>query len=688
MNLSDFKGWIISFANQVGLDIKALRADKLDADQVVTQIDTLLGNSDWQTQKTVEQVQDIVAAMLQNGNHTNISVSYDDAGDGSISLTASGTGSGTGPTDEEIEDLVAGFLQPGTGINATYDDANNILTVSLSGEIYTTAEKNKVANVPNDTNSALAGKSDISHQHSADDVTETSEKVWVSPEEKSQISDHESRIAALEAGGVGAGAIDERYNNITALIADQNNQIDAGLYRVSDASDDPTVNSGRAYYEYLGTLNGTLADYYKFSEEESMDLDAQFQALQDQIDDHEARIVALENASPGGGNYTPPADYADVATMLADQGNQVENEEYTVTDASGWSTITHTNWATFKKKATSTASESDYELREQFDVDSINSGNSNISAGAFTGELNVSGGNRYYDDYTSGAVVNLSLSTTKSLGSTATVRIKGDLTGTVPATWNFSGQAISTDNLKLNEITLLYVSESDVRIINRVFDYQGEYDDPLTLTNLNVWYDGTENSLMTFDSGGIETWADKKSGVVISRVNQRPTFDSDKVIYTTNSQLVSLANPLLDYDQDFHGFLIFRMTFDTTETFVTNTVSTSPNKRFGIGRLDGENLSVKLSNGSRKSIAFSDTESFHVVEFKCISGVITAFLDGIEMTGNADANTGTQVNFTLGGSSPVSGGAFEFKDFFVNAGEMTTAERDSMLNYIAQKHGL
>lgn len=47
-------------------------------------------------------------------------------------LTISGTGGGgVGPTDEEIQDLVAGFLTAGTGITKVYDDPNNTLTLSL-----------------------------------------------------------------------------------------------------------------------------------------------------------------------------------------------------------------------------------------------------------------------------------------------------------------------------------------------------------------------------------------------------------------------------------------------------------------------------------------------------------------------------------------------------------------------------
>jgi hypothetical protein len=66
----------------------------------------------------------------------------------------------------------------------------------------------------------------------------------------------------------GASSIDARYDDIPDLLANQGSQADFNLYYVEDASLDPTVTSGFAYYEYLGTTLGTLADYRKLSEEE------------------------------------------------------------------------------------------------------------------------------------------------------------------------------------------------------------------------------------------------------------------------------------------------------------------------------------------------------------------------------------------------------------------------------------
>jgi hypothetical protein len=72
----------------------------------------------------------------------------------------------------------------------------------------------------------------------------------------------------------GGGSIQNRYNTITEMLADQASQVDKALQYVADASEDATVNSGFAYYEYLGTTAGDLTDYKKLSEEESLDITA------------------------------------------------------------------------------------------------------------------------------------------------------------------------------------------------------------------------------------------------------------------------------------------------------------------------------------------------------------------------------------------------------------------------------
>lgn len=57
--------------------------------------------------------------------------------------------------------------------------------------------------------------------------------------------------------------VETEYADITALLADQGNQTTGFLQYVVDASDDPNIASGEAYYEKLATSTATLADDYR-----------------------------------------------------------------------------------------------------------------------------------------------------------------------------------------------------------------------------------------------------------------------------------------------------------------------------------------------------------------------------------------------------------------------------------------
>lgn len=67
-------------------------------------------------------------------------------------------------------------------------------------------------------------------------------------------------------------SVENEYATIAVMIASQIDQAQNAIQFVEDASDDATVDAGFAYYEYLGTVFGTMADYRKLSEEESMDI--------------------------------------------------------------------------------------------------------------------------------------------------------------------------------------------------------------------------------------------------------------------------------------------------------------------------------------------------------------------------------------------------------------------------------
>lgn len=59
------------------------------------------------------------------------------------------------------------------------------------------------------------------------------------------------------------------YEDIAEMLADQSNQTEGKLQYVADASDDPEVSSGYAYYEKLSTSTADLSDYRKLSDEEA-----------------------------------------------------------------------------------------------------------------------------------------------------------------------------------------------------------------------------------------------------------------------------------------------------------------------------------------------------------------------------------------------------------------------------------
>jgi len=80
------------------------------------------------------------------------------------------------------------------------------------------------------------------------------------------------KVDALVLGGGGGSSVQNRYTTIALMISGQTNQTDKSIQFVSDATGDTSVTAGYAYYEYLGTILGTIADYRKLSEQESMNV--------------------------------------------------------------------------------------------------------------------------------------------------------------------------------------------------------------------------------------------------------------------------------------------------------------------------------------------------------------------------------------------------------------------------------
>jgi hypothetical protein len=114
------------------------------------------------------------------------------------------------------------------------------------------------------------------------------------------------------SSATGGSVAQNRYANVAAMFADQGGQTDGYFQFVTDASGDASVDTGYAYYEYLGTTNGNITDYRKVSDQESLD-----------------------------GPVPKPIEnrYATVVTMFADQANQTDAHVQRVTDASGDATV-------------------------------------------------------------------------------------------------------------------------------------------------------------------------------------------------------------------------------------------------------------------------------------------------------------------------------------------------------------
>lgn len=190
--LSDVNFSSLKDAKLAGIEDNAT-ADQTPA-EIVASIETELG-VEWKTQRTVEEIQDVIGALLQAGTHTNITVTYDDVNN-KIDLAASGTGNTLTP--EEVEDIVGGVATQGTGINIFYDDVNNALVVSLSGESFTTAHKTKLDGIAagataNSTDAQLRDRTTHTGTQAASTIVESATKRFASDTEKAAWNSKEKK---------------------------------------------------------------------------------------------------------------------------------------------------------------------------------------------------------------------------------------------------------------------------------------------------------------------------------------------------------------------------------------------------------------------------------------------------------------------------------------------------------------
>jgi len=109
--------------------------------------------------------------------------------------------------------------------------------------------------------------------------------------------------------------VETEYADITALLADQGNQTTGFLQYVVDASADPNITSGEAYYEKLATSTATLADDYRLLS------DTETEIIKDSNSYRVFRIQDIQDegtplTSVGGGKVSFEYSGANVTAIL------------------------------------------------------------------------------------------------------------------------------------------------------------------------------------------------------------------------------------------------------------------------------------------------------------------------------------------------------------------------------------
>jgi len=175
--------------------------------------------------------------------------------------------------------------------------------------------------------------------------------------------------------------------------------------------------------------------------------------------------------------------------------------------------------------------------------------------------------------------------------------------------------------------------------------------------------------------------------------SQRDVFYAAEFNGTTSEIDIDDAKSQLSTASDFGGSLVFRMDDGTNQTLLSSATST--NDRFSISY---QSLSIRISArnaGSTvsKSIAFSggsDTD-FHKISwvYDSSSHSITAYLDGVEMTGTSSAsplaNVGAKIGATTAGTFPLNGA---IKNLSINGGLDMPLYKDSLDRSVSCNHGV
>jgi hypothetical protein len=218
--------------------------------ETVTDINNVLGSTEWQGTLTADEVKDLMESALTGGTQTNIIVSYDPVSR-VYNFNVPGGGGGGGLTTEDVQDIVGAMSTAGAGVSISYNDVAGTITYSVSGEEFTTAEKNKLAGIEenaqvNDTPAEIKTK----YESNADTNEFTdAEKAGLAQ----LFIDITNKLSKVDL---------DDYATSADLFADQANQVEGDWYYVQSADGAwgiPTSNS--AFVQYLGSTDGAETDY-------------------------------------------------------------------------------------------------------------------------------------------------------------------------------------------------------------------------------------------------------------------------------------------------------------------------------------------------------------------------------------------------------------------------------------------
>jgi hypothetical protein len=222
----------------------------------------------------------------------------------------------------------------------------------------------------------------------------------------------------------------------------------------------------------------------------------------------------------------------------------------------------------------------------------------------------------------------------------------------------------------------------------------GTSTSPDQLTNGYNWYDADDNANMTVSGGKVTNLVDKISALNLTSVAPSPDYDATntRISFLGTGGLTSGAGfSGLSRTANFHIFMVFRAasipTAGNRNTFSCNYLSATD--RLGLGLRDGKLVAGTYDGSSwnTKSVTFNDTTNLHLLEVKNIGGVVTAYVDHVEMTDTgASAPADSSSRFILGGMGNASD--YKLEQFVSASAEITGSEYTGIKQWFTDKYGL